>query len=148
MEPAGMVHALEKIHELLQPDGRLIDIHPSGEPPPIEVCIGQRATVVGWMKETDDFIEYAQASAALSQAVECGWFDVERKGVFEYVTQADSVSDLRDYLAKEWKDAILDEAVAVRAEQLLGTVEHDKGLIVREPIRIARLRPGDLYGST
>ncbi len=142
-----MVHALDRIRQLLQPDGRLIDIHPSGEPPPIEVRIGQQVTVVGWMRETDDFIEYAQASAALSQAVECGWFDVERQGTFEFSTHADSVADLREHLAKEWKDAILDEAVAARAEQLLNTVERDKGLMVREQIRIARLRPGDLYGS-
>ncbi len=86
-----MVHALEKIHELLEPDGRLIDIHPSGEPPPIEVRVGQQVTVVGWMKETDDFVEYAQASAALSEAIERGWLDVERKGMFEFVTHADSI---------------------------------------------------------
>jgi hypothetical protein len=147
MEPAGMVHALEKIRGLLEPDGRLIDIHPSGEPPPIEVRVGQRTIVVGWMKETDDFAEYAQASAALSQVVERGWFDVERKGAFEFITHADSVADLRDYLAKEWKDAILDEAVAARAEELLSAPEPDKELIVREQIRIARLGPGDLNGS-
>jgi len=143
-----MVHALEKIHELLQPDGRLIDIHPSGEPPPIKVRIGQQATVVGWMRETDDFIEYAQASAALSQAVERGWFDVERKGVFEFVTQADSVSDLREYLAKEWKDAILEEIVGAKAEELLSASERAGELLVRERICIARLRPGDSNGST
>ena len=143
-----MVHALERIHQLLEPDGALIDIHPSGEPPPIEVRIGQQATVVGWMQETDDFIEYAQASAALSRAIGRGWFDVERKGTFEFATHADSVSALREYLAKEWKDAILDEAVAARAEQLLNAVERDKGLIVREQVCIARLRPGDLNGPT
>ena len=138
-----MVHALEKIHELLEPDGRLIDIHPSGEPPPIEVRVGQQVTVVGWMKETDDFIEYAQASAALSEAIGRGRFDVERKGTFEFVTHADSISDLREYLAKEWKDAILEEAVMAKAAELLDTPECDKELMVREQIRIARLRPGD-----
>ena len=143
-----MVHALERIHQLLELDGRLIDIHPSGEPPPIEVRIGRQATVVGWMKETDDFSEYAQASAALSQVVERGWFVVERKGTYEFATHADSVSALLEYLAKEWKDAILDEAVAARAEQLLNAVERDKGLIVREQVCIARLRPGDLNGPT
>ena len=141
-----MVHALEKIGALLQPEGKLIDIHPSGEPPPIEVRVGQRATVVGWMKETDDFIEYAQASAALSQAIERGWFNAERKGVFEFVTCADSVAELREYLAKEWKDAILEETVIARATELLNTPERDTALTVREQIRIARLRPGDLHG--
>jgi hypothetical protein len=146
MDPAGMVHALERIHALLEPDGRLIDIHPSGEPPPVEVCVGQQTTVIGWMKETDDFIEYAQASAALSQVIERGWFDVERKGTFEFATHADSISDLREYLAKEWKDAILDEAVVVRAEELLSVLEHNKELIVREQVRIARLRPKPCEG--
>ena len=141
-----MVHALERIHQLLEPEGRLIDIHPSGEPPPIEVRIGQQATVVGWMKETDGFIEYAQASAALSQAIGRGWFDVERKGTFEFSTHADSVSALREYLAKEWKDAILEEAVMAKATELLNALERDKELVVREQIRIARLRPGDLHG--
>jgi hypothetical protein len=146
MEPAGMVHALEKIRELLQPDGRLIDIHPSGEPPPIEVRIGQQATVVGWMRETDDFIEYAQASAALSEAVQRGWFDVERKGTFEFATHADSISDLREYLAKEWKDAILEEIVGAKAEELLSASERVGEVLVREHVCIARLRPGDLHG--
>ena len=138
-----MVHALERIHASLEPDGSLIDIHPSGEPPPIEVRIGRQVTVVGWMKEADDFVEYAQASAALSEAIGRGWFEVERKGTFEFATCADSISDLREYLAKEWKDAILEEAVMAKATELLDTLERDKELVVREQIRIARLRPGD-----
>ena len=50
-----MVHALETIHGLLKPDGRLIDIHPSGDPPPIIVRIGERSEIAGWLQETDDF---------------------------------------------------------------------------------------------
>jgi hypothetical protein len=146
MEPAGMVHALGRIRELLKSDGRLIDIHPSGEPPPIEVHIGEQATVVGWMRETDDFIEYAQASAAVSEAVQRGWFDVERKGTFQFATHADSISDLRDYLAKEWKDAILEEIVGAKAEELLSASERVGEVLVREHVCIARLRPGDLHG--
>lgn len=142
-----MVHALERIHASLEPDGSLIDIHPSGEPPPIEVRVGQQMAVIGWMKETDDFSEYAQASAALSEAIGRGWFEVERKGTFEFATCADSISDLREYLAKEWKDAILEEAVMAKATELLDTLERDKELVVREQIRIARLRPGDWHGS-
>ena len=134
-----MVHALEKIHQLLEPDGRLIDIHPTGDPPPIGVRIGQQAIAVGWMKETDDFIEYAQASEALVQVIQRGLFAVERKGTFEFVTYADSMSEWREYLAKEWKDAILDTAVAAKAEELLSVPGPDRELILREQIRIARL---------
>ncbi len=137
-----MVHALEKIHQLLEPDGRLIDIHPTGDPPPIGVRIGQETVIVGPMKETDDFIEYAQASEAVAQVVRRGLFAVEREGAFEFVTHADSVSEWREYLAKEWKDAILDTAVAAKAEELLSAPGPDRELIVREQVRIARLRVG------
>ena len=135
-----MVHALERIRQLLQSDGGLIDIHPSGEPPTIEVRIGQQSEVVGWMRETDDFSEYAQANDALAQAVRRGLYAVEREGVFQFVTCADSVDELRGYLAKEWKDAILDESVAAEADELLRAQASGKELIVREQVRIARLR--------
>lgn len=142
-----MVHALEKIYELLQPDGALIDIHPTGEPPPIEVRIGDQVTCVGWLKESDDFIEYGQADAALAQVVERGLFNVERESTFLYATYAGSVSELREYLAREWKDAILDEASAARAEELLSTSEPDHELALRERIRIARLQSGRLLAD-
>lgn len=135
-----MVHALEKICQCLDPDGRLIDIHPSGIPPTIEARVGEPFVQVGRIQETDDFIEYGQASDALTQAVERGWFAVERAGTFEFATRADSVAELRDYLAKEWKDAILDESAAARAEMLLSAQPHDSELIVREQVLIARLR--------
>ena len=136
-----MVHALEKIHQCLEPDGRRVDINPSGIPPTIEVRVGDQITPVGWMKETDDFFEYGQASDALVQVVERGLFAVEREGGFEFTTRAGSVAELRGYLAKEWKDAILDESAAARAEALLSAQSHDSELIVREQVRIARLKP-------
>ncbi len=136
-----MVHALEKVHQLLEPDGRLIDLHPTGDPPPLGVRVGQQTTLVGWMKETDDFIEYAQASGALAQVIQRGLFAVEREGTFEFATYADSMSEWREYLAKEWKDAILDAAVAARAEELLSVPVPDRELILREQVRIVRLKP-------
>jgi hypothetical protein len=99
------------------------------------------------MKESDDFIEYRQADAALAQVVERGLFVVERESTFPYITHAGSVSELREYLAEEWKDAILDEASAASAEELLSTSEPDRELILREQIRIARLKPGKLLAD-
>jgi hypothetical protein len=141
MESAGMVHALEHIHQLLRAGSTLIDIHPSGEPPTVEVRIGRQATVVGRMRETDDFVEYVQANDALVQAVRRGLYAVEREGVFQFATCADSVAELRGYLAKEWKDAILDESVAAQANELLCAPASGAELIVREQVCIARLRP-------
>jgi hypothetical protein len=135
-----MVHALEIVHTLLQPDGALIDIHPSGDPPPVVVRDGARHTVAGWVGESDDFAEYAQADAALAAAVERGLFALERQGVFTFVTHTDSLAGLREYFASEWSDATLDEDTAQRIEALLASAGGDREVILRESVRIARLR--------
>jgi hypothetical protein len=139
MEPAGMVHALEIIRRLLRPHGKLIDIHPVGEPSPVEVRVGGQTTLVGWLTETDDFVEYGQADAALAQAVQRRLFVLEREATFPFITHADSMSELREYLAKEWKDAILDDQTARKAENLLAGAERDKELLVHDRVHILQL---------
>ena len=134
-----MVHALEIIHRLLRPHGKLIDIHPVGEPSPVEVRVGRQTTLVGRLTETDDFVEYGQADAALAQAVQRRLFVLEREATFPFITHADSMSELREYLAKEWKDAILDDQTARKAEALLAGPERDKELLVHDRIHILQL---------
>ena len=136
-----MVHALEEIHSLLKPDGVLIDIHPTGEPASIEIRIRDRFMPAGWLQETDDYVEYEWANEALNQIVHSGLFAVERQSVFTFNTYAASIAELREHLAEAWKDAILDEITAARAEELLSTIERDKEVIVRESVYIARLSP-------
>ena len=132
-----MVHALEKIQRLLKSDGKLIDIHPSGAPVALGVRISERIFPAGWIKETNDFVEYAWAAEALASVVNSRLFAVEKQDLFTFCTYADSVNELREYLAEEWKDAILDDITAMRAEELLNTIDHDKEVIVRESIHIA-----------
>ena len=117
-----MVHALEKAHELLQPEGVLVDIHPSGEPPPIVVRLGKESYLAGWLREEDDYVEYAQADAALE-------------------THATAVVELREFLARTWEDAIIDDGVAQRATDLLQSAPTaDKEVVLQERIRIGRYR--------
>ena len=73
-----MVHALEQTHRLIVPGGMLIDIHPVTDGPPVLI----RGQKVGTMKETDDFVEYVQASAALDEVIQRGLFVVERSSPF------------------------------------------------------------------
>ncbi len=136
-----MVHALEKIRRLLEPDGVLIDIHPTPEPSSIEVRIGKRTIPAGWLHESDDYAEYEAADDALARAAQRGLYVVERQGTFAFVTYADTVAELRDYVAEEWEEARVDDVTAMRAEELMSTVERDKEVILREPVRVARLRP-------
>jgi hypothetical protein len=141
MERAGMVHALQKIHRLLRPDGHLIDIHPTSDPASIEVRLGLQTTLAGWLHENDDYVEYEYADEALAKVAGSGLFVVERAGVFQFVTHAASIAELRDFLTEEWEDASIDDITGARVDDLMSTPERDKEVILRESIRIARLRP-------
>ena len=135
-----MVHALHQIHQLLKPNGLLIDIHPTNELATLEVRVGEQVTPAGWIYEWDDYVEYEWADNALQRAINVQWFELERDGVFSFVWYADSMAELREYLAEEWHDALIDEVTFMRAQELLNTPEHDKEVIVRETIKMARYR--------
>ncbi len=138
MPQAGMVHALEKIYTLLKPDGHLIDIHPTPEPAAIIVRVGDRLTPAGWIDEVTDYVEYEWADDALSTVTDTGLFELERRGAFEFVWHADSVADLLAYLAEDWQDARIDPVTTMRIDEMLKTPQHDKEILVKEAIRIAR----------
>jgi hypothetical protein len=140
MERAGMVHALEKIHELLKPEGILLDIHPTNEPAALAVRLREQIIPAGWVNETDDYVEYEWADEAVNHVVNNGRFALERRGTFEFVWHADAMIELRAYLADEWKDAIIDDVTAMRIEELLKLPVQDKEILISEAIRIARYR--------
>ena len=135
-----MVHALEKIQQLLKPHGILLDIHPTNEMAAIAVRLQEQLIPAGWLNESDDYVEYEWADEALQHAIDDRRFVLEHVGTFEFVWHADSMSDLRAYLAEEWKDAIIDDLTAMRIEELLKLPVHDKEILVSEGIRIARYR--------
>jgi len=135
-----MVHALEKVHELLKPEGILLDIHPTDEPATLVVRLREQRLPAGWVSESDDYVEYEWADEAVTRVVNDGLFVLERRGTFEFVWHADSMVDLRAYLAEDWKDAIIDDVTAMRIEELLKLPVQDKEILLTEKIRIARYR--------
>lgn len=136
-----MVDALEKAHTLLRPGGQVVDIHPDGEPPPIVVRLGEETHLAGWLREEDDYVEYAQADAALATVVARGLFGWEAQSDFLFTTHAASIAELRAYLTQTWEDAIIDEGVAARATELLRSAPlTDKEVVLRQRIKIGRLR--------
>jgi hypothetical protein len=137
-----MVHALEIAHSLLKPGGLLIDIHPNGDPPPVEVHMGSKVLLAGHLQETDDFVEYFQADDALAQVTARGLFELEREASFPFMVHALTTQALTDFLANEWSDAILSETVSERLAALMTEPVEGKEIVVREIIRIARYRKG------
>ncbi len=135
-----MVHALEIIQQLLKPGGLLLDIHPTNEPAAIAVRLHEQLIPAGWLRENNDYVEYEWADEALQHAVNAARFELQRAGTFEFVWHADSLNDLRAYLAEEWKDAIVDDVMAMRIADLLQLPVRDKEILVSEAIRIACYR--------
>ena len=143
MPAESMVHALQLIWQRLKPGGLLIDIHPSGEPPPIDVRLGDMCHRVGWVAEEDDYIEYIQSDEALAEAVTRGWYTVRQAEQFAFTTYADNTCDLLTHLKTTWEDAIITERVIQQADDLLNSVEPEREIILREWIKILCLQKQD-----
>ena len=139
MGAEGMVHALHQIYDHLKPGCYLIDIHPSGDPPPIDVRLGQQVHRVGWINEEDDYIEYTQADEALAEAVRRGWYKVNQAERFAFTTYADTMAELLAHLANTWPDARVAERTSQQVCDLLNSIEPDREIIVREWIKITCL---------
>ena len=118
----------------------LIDIHPSGEPPPIDVRLGTAIHRVGWVAEEDDYEEYAQSDEALAEAVRRGWYTVRQAERFAFTTYADSLDDLLAHLADTWEDAIISERTIQQANDWLNSIEPDREIILREWIKMSCLQ--------
>jgi hypothetical protein len=140
MELEGMVHALEIVHNLLKPGGVLVDIHPNGDPPPIEVNVGGYVMLAGYLDETDDFEEYFKADEALAEVTARGLFLLEREGLFTFMTHASTITELADFLKAEWTDSVVHEETIERAKKLMGELGGGKEVVLRENVRIARYR--------
>jgi len=58
MAAEGMVHALEITHSLLKPGGLLIDIHPTSQPPRVEIHRDGEILLAGYVDDRDDFFTF------------------------------------------------------------------------------------------
>ncbi len=136
-----MVHALERCHNLLAPQGRLIDIHPNGDPPPITVRLGAKHHLVGWVRETSDYDTYVLADDALQTAVSRNLYQQQAQETFAFTTYFDALPDLQHYLSAEWSNAYLEELVAMQIETIMHTPLPDQEIILKEIVKITLLQP-------
>ena len=135
MEAESMVHALEQIHELLKPSGHLIDIHPNGELVEFHYVLDDDEHFLGYMQETDDYIEYRQADEALETAINISLFHLDVAGEFEFRTYADSFDEMKTFLDENWSDAVIPNEVAANVM----AIEEENGefkTILREQVVI------------
>lgn len=137
-----MVHALETVHGLLAPGGRVIDIHPLTDRAEIDVRAGDAVIPAGRLRESNGGIEYVNAERALAAVIQSGLFALAGERTSSYVHHARSLAELREHLARTRKDAIIDDDVAARIELLLGQAGPGGEVLLREQPRMTRLEPG------
>ncbi|WP_420643934.1 hypothetical protein [Candidatus Leptofilum sp.] len=137
-----MVHALKQIQGLLKVgNGRLIDIHPNGEPPPIFVRLNDERHLTGWIQEESDYVSYTQAEDALREAVQYGWYHQEARKRITFATYATDLEALREHLHQNWKGAWIEDLVAMQINNRLNSLAHEKEIIVEEQIWLSRYQP-------
>jgi hypothetical protein len=77
----------------------------------------------------------------LQAVVERGLFSIEGTGTFTFNTYAPSLEDLRAYIKEDWEDALIDDQVAGRVDDLWKSPINEKEIVLRELVKITRLRP-------
>lgn len=133
-----MVHALEQIHALLEPGGILINIQPEGELVEFYAVLDTGEQFIGYMLETDDYVEYFQAKDAIETATGMGMFQNEKVACFEFCVHAESFKEMKTYLEENWSDAVITDEVVASAKNL----EDKHGAyktILREKVKLSLL---------
>jgi hypothetical protein len=102
-----MVHALEKIHGLLQPGGLVLDIHDMPGTTRFMVQRGQIFDCVGRQLSRVDFEKLHWADQALAQVVDDGWFHQKTVHVFDYSLHLDSLMAFEGWLGEQWDTSYL-----------------------------------------
>jgi hypothetical protein len=144
----GMVHALEEIRRLLQPEGCLIDIHPIRDG---MIQILQKGDLLfsstdpGY--DTDGSIEHADK--ALKEVVQRGLYLIEGTEEFEVIAYASSAGELQGYWAKyeaynqEPKDDVIvarQNDIYAKANEIMMNAPLAE-ISYHETVRITRLIP-------
>ena len=140
MDVEGMVHALQKTRQLLQPEGILVTFHDLPTPQRIEVHTGQQVHKPGWLSDKDGFSDTLAALDALAQVVSDREYTLEAEEDFEYRIYMESLNELHTWMSKWWSNALLTERVAQQLADQLHAGGPDSRIVLVFQARITRLK--------
>ena len=116
--------------------GFVVDLHPTAEIATVEVGAHSSGRIEGG----DAPLRHAAADAALATALDAGLFAVDAAVEFTFYTYGDTIDELREYIADNWRNARIDETVVERTRDLLRNAPGIRPR-VRESVRLTRLHP-------
>jgi hypothetical protein len=131
-----MVDALKRAHRMLSLDGCILDIHPTDAPASVQVG----ALTVGSVESGDAIRRHAAAGTALTTVVDARLFDVAGIVAFNFYTYGDTIEELRDYIAENWRDARIDEHTVEAARSAISAAPTGVRPRTLEQVRLTTLR--------
>ena len=136
-----MVHALNETWRVLKPGGRMIDTRPQAANWPVEVFDGDKSMIAGRVDDTDHKIQDKITDEAVEEAVRRGWFQMEKKDLFEFAYDWDSVTGMQTYIEEEWENYVtIPEEVLSEARRLAASAEEFTKVRVLRNLMIAGYR--------
>jgi hypothetical protein len=131
-----MVDALRRAHRMVTAAGTVIDVHPTAVP----ACLEAGDERIGPLDAPDAIARHAMADAALPAAVQEGLFEVSARAEFVYYTYGDTIEELRDHIAANWRDTRIGDHTVGRARRVLGEASGHLRPRVVEHVRLTSLR--------
>ena len=134
-----MVDALSEARRALKPGGCLIDLRPTTRNRSVELELESATLFIGEIDSSSTIPDHVSANDALDAAQAAGDFRLEHKTSFQYVSDLDTLADLREFQAG-LRRSVLPESIFRRIEELIAD-EGDCALIrIRREMLIARYR--------
>lgn len=132
-----MVDALKRARQLVVPGGAILDLHPTEEPAVVQ--IGERT--IGLVEGGDAPQRHAAAGAAVTTVVHDGLFGVDGVRDFDFYTYADTIEELRDYIAENWGSSRIGDRTVEAARTALAVAPAGVRPRTLERVRLTVLRP-------
>ncbi len=102
-----MVHALERVRDILKSGGIMVVVHDSPIPPSIEIHQGSNHSFAGWLYDKERFPLIREADQAVDTVIDSGLVTLSNHRIFPYRTQIDSYEGFREWLEKQWETSFL-----------------------------------------
>lgn len=134
-----MVHALSEARRVLVSSGRLIDLRPTMRNRRVELDLAGATLFLGEIDSTCTFSDHVAANDALDAALSAGDLRLEHRAAFPYVTDLDSLADLREFEAG-FRRSVMPESIFQQIDALTADESADFLIRIRRELQIARYR--------
>ena len=132
-----MVDALRRACRMVAPAGCVIDVHPTARPASLDVD----GAPLGPLDAGDASERHAAAGAALATCLEEGLFQVITEAEFVFHTYGDTIEELRDHIAANWRTTRIRDEMVDRARAVIDAGPAGVRPRVTEHVCLSSLRP-------